>query len=170
MPLNQKETVVAEPHRRQVDVEALRILLEQVKDPEIPVISIRDLGVLRGVRLEGDTVVVVITPTYSGCPAMKAIRNDIEELVAGATGLAVKVLTELTPPWSTDDMTEEGRHALLEYGIAPPQRRDAGARRVQCPRCGSGSTRLISEFGSTACKALYQCHDCLEPFDHFKCI
>lgn len=170
MAMNQKEIKAAPPHRQRIDVTALRILLEQVKDPEIPVISIRDLGVLRDVRLEGDTVVVVITPTYSGCPAMKAIRNDIEELVAGATGLAVKVEMELSPPWSTDDMTEEGRRALLEYGIAPPQPRNAGARRVQCPRCGSGSTHLISEFGSTACKALYQCQDCLEPFDHFKCI
>jgi len=167
MVMNQKKITAAPPR---IDVTALRTLLEQVKDPEIPVISIRDLGVLRDVRLEGDTIVVVITPTYSGCPAMKAIRNDIEELVTGATGLAVEVVMELSPPWSTDDMTEEGRRALLGYGIAPPQPRDAGKRRVQCPRCGSGSTHLISEFGSTACKALYQCRDCLEPFDHFKCI
>jgi ring-1,2-phenylacetyl-CoA epoxidase subunit PaaD len=170
MALNQGEISMGEQRRGEVDVAELRNLLEQIKDPEIPVISISDLGVLRDVRLEGETVVVVITPTYSGCPAMKAIRSDIEKLVAGETGLAVKVLTELSPPWSTDDMTDEGRRALLEYGIAPPQPRDAGARRVQCPRCGSASTRLISEFGSTACKALYQCHDCLEPFDHFKCI
>lgn len=145
-------------------------LLDEVKDPEIPVISIWDLGILKDVRREGETAVVVITPTYSGCPAMKEIERDIRDRLAGRAGYRVRVVTELAPAWSTDHMTEAGRRALQEYGIAPPQPAGAPDRPVACPRCGSTATRLVSQFGSTACKALYQCEDCREPFDHFKCI
>lgn len=144
-------------------------LLDAIRDPEIPVISIWDLGVLRDVRLEGDTVTVVITPTYSGCPAMREIETDIRGKLAAATTYRVRVQTELAPAWSTDHMTAAGRQALQEYGIAPPQPAGAPDRPVTCPRCGSEATQLISRFGSTACKALYRCDDCREPFDHFKC-
>jgi ring-1,2-phenylacetyl-CoA epoxidase subunit PaaD len=145
-------------------------LLDEVKDPEIPVISIWDLGVLKDVRREGDTVVVVITPTYSGCPAMKEIERDICDRLTGHTEYDIRVVTELAPAWSTEHMTEAGRRALREYGIAPPQPLGGPDRPVTCPRCGSEETRLISQFGSTACKALYRCEACREPFDHFKCI
>lgn len=145
-------------------------LLDRVRDPEIPVISIWDLGVLRDIRIEDNTLLVVITPTYSGCPAMQAIENDIRDTLTGRTGYAVRVVTELAPAWSTEHMTPAGRQALQDYGIAPPRPLHAADRVVTCPRCGAGNTRLISQFGSTACKALYQCGECREPFDYFKCI
>jgi ring-1,2-phenylacetyl-CoA epoxidase subunit PaaD len=145
-------------------------LLDEVRDPEIPVISVWDLGILKDVRVEGDTVVVTITPTYSGCPAMKEIERDIYGKLTEHTDYRVRVVTELAPAWSTEHMTEAGRQALLEYGIAPPRPAGAPDRPVACPRCGSEATHLVSQFGSTACKALYQCDDCREPFDHFKCI
>lgn len=156
--------------REDTDCPELWRLLDEVRDPEIPVISIWDLGILKDVRLEGDTAMVVITPTYSGCPAMKEIEGDIQRTISRGTGYKVRVLTELAPAWSTDHMTEAGRRALLEYGIAPPQPAAASDRPVACPRCGSEATHLVSQFGSTACKALYQCDACREPFDHFKCI
>lgn len=160
--------------------------LETVVDPEIPVLTIRDLGILRGVRMDGETLVVTITPTYSGCPAMLDIRDSIHKALAEAGIGDFRVETSLSPAWTTDWMSEEGRRKLLEYGIAPPPGRehtlaptgsgpDVGATcgrdhpAVACPQCGSEETRLISQFGSTACKALYQCNDCREPFDHFKC-
>lgn len=150
--------------------------LHEVPDPEIPVISVVDLGIIRGVRLEDGHCVVTITPTYSGCPAMREITEDIKQ-VLGAKGLDdVRVVTTLSPPWTTDWMTQRGRDALRRYGIAPPveqaidvsgiMRRDEPP--VPCPQCGSPHTRLISRFGSTACKALYRCNHCGEPFDHFK--
>lgn len=159
--------------------------LEQVVDPEIPVLTIRDLGILRAAGMDGDTLVVTITPTYSGCPAMLDIRDSIHAALEEAGIRDFRVETRLSPAWTTDWMSEEGRKKLLEYGIAPPPGRgenaapagspEAGAgaasspRPVPCPQCGSEDTRLISQFGSTACKALYQCNDCREPFDHFKC-
>ncbi len=167
--------------------DTVRNALEGVVDPEIPVLTIRDLGILRDVRMEGEQVVVTITPTYSGCPAMRDIRDSIEQALADAGVNEFKVETSLSPAWTTDWMSEEGRRKLLEYGIAPPVGRGEGAaptnssgvgdlvgaapspRIVPCPQCGSEDTRLISEFGSTACKAMYQCNACLEPFDHFKC-
>ncbi|MDX1555867.1 MAG: 1,2-phenylacetyl-CoA epoxidase subunit PaaD [Xanthomonadales bacterium] len=139
--------------------------LEAVVDPEIPVLTIRDLGVLRGVRMEDEAVVVTITPTYSGCPAMVEIRENITMALKDAGVDAFRIETRLAPAWTTDWMSEEGRKKLLEYGIAPPQRNAP----VSCPQCKSADTQLVSEFGSTACKALYQCKACLEPFDHFKC-
>lgn len=156
--------------REESDCPDLWHLLDQVRDPEIPVISIWDLGILKDVRLEDETVIVVITPTYSGCPAMVEIEKEIHNTLARHTDYNIRVVTELSPAWSTEHMTAEGKHALEEYGIAPPKSINDPDRRVGCPRCGSESTHLISQFGSTACKALYQCDDCREPFDHFKCI
>ncbi len=146
-----------------------------VTDPEVPVLTIADLGVLRNVeRVEG-RVVVTITPTYSGCPAMAMIAEQCEAALA-ATGADGEVRTVLAPAWTTDWMSEAGRDKLVAYGIAPPHA--AGVSHgsvsvpvrlaVRCPRCGGRRTSLISEFGSTACKALYRCEECLEPFDYFK--
>ena len=201
--------------------------LEGVVDPEIPVLTIRDLGILRGARMDGETLVVTITPTYSGCPAMVEIRDSIHKALLDAGIADHRVETTLSPAWTTEWMSEEGREKLRAYGIAPPSRRGTrdgitagllspygenrptsiacaaptgsserhdvpgrgegaaptklaqrhenfvGAapspRPVPCPQCRSENTRLISQFGSTACKALYQCSDCQEPFDHFKC-
>lgn len=154
-----------------------------VADPEIPVLTIEDLGVLRAVHAdETGRVIVDITPTYSGCPAMDAIRDDVV-LALTADGFAdVEVRTVLSPAWTTDWMSAEGKRKLTEYGIAPPSalrqaqgpRTAQGPVRVQlsirCPRCGSLDTREVSRFGSTSCKALYECRACLEPFDHFKVI
>lgn len=141
-------------------------LLDAVKDPEIPALSIWDLGVLQDVRHEGDRVAVVITPTYSGCPAMKEIEQDIRAELAVAGYHQVDVELSLSPAWTTDWMSPEGRRRLRDYGIAAPERE----RDPTCPQCGSDQTERISEFGSTACKALYKCRECLEPFDYFKCI
>ena len=160
-------------------------VLETVPDPEIPVVSVVDLGIARAVEVDssGEQVTVVITPTYSGCPAMRMIEDDIRTAL-GAEFAAVEVRTVLTPAWTTDWMSEEGRAALRAYGIAPPEPPDPqlsapGGRRslpvlgtgrpAACPQCGSASTERVSEFGSTACKALYRCLSCREPFDYFKC-
>ena len=144
-----------------------------VCDPEIPVLTVEDLGVLRDVRVAGNTVEVVITPTYSGCPAMNMIALEIETALATA-GIEGRVTTTLAPPWTTDWMTAEGRAKLLDYGIAPPppassRRALFGETHVACPRCASADTELIAEFGSTSCKALWRCRACREPFDLFKC-
>jgi ring-1,2-phenylacetyl-CoA epoxidase subunit PaaD len=143
-----------------------------VPDPELPMLTIADLGILRDVSVDGRSVEVTITPTYSGCPAMDAIRTDIKAALAGYD---VTVHTALSPPWTTDWITEAGRAALAEHGIAPPGPRPAGpvlipllATPTRCPRCGSGQTREISRFGSTACKSLHACSACGEPFDAFK--
>lgn len=145
-----------------------------VCDPEIPVLSVADLGVLRDVKVAGAAVEVVITPTYSGCPAMNMIALEIE-LALHAAGIdAVTVTTTLAPAWTTDWMTAEGRRKLTEYGIAPPppgatRRALFGETIIACPRCASENTEQLSEFGSTACKALWRCRACREPFDLFKC-
>ena len=146
-----------------------------VLDPEVPVLTIADLGVLRDVTVDAaGLVVVTVTPTYSGCPAMDVIRRDVEEAVHAAGFSDVEVRTVLSPPWTTDAMTERGRQALLDYGIAPPQRRTPTSGpvlvslSVRCPQCGSPDTRELSRFGSTACKSMWACNSCLEPFDHFK--
>jgi ring-1,2-phenylacetyl-CoA epoxidase subunit PaaD len=137
-------------------------LVNGVKDPEIPVISIADLGVLRSVEMEDDLVVVTITPTYSGCPAMDAIRADIASVLR-AHGYQPEIRTVLLPAWTTDDITPSGRRRLQEIGIAPP----GPIGSTLCPRC-LGQSRTVSEFGSTACKALMACSRCHEPFDLFK--
>lgn len=145
-----------------------------VPDPEVPVLTIADLGILRDVQEMGDRVAVTITPTYSGCPAVDAIRDDLVLALTEAGYADVEVRLTLSPAWSTDWMSDEGRAKLRAYGIAPPGRRAerSGPIPVQlgvaCPRCGSLRTREVSRFGSTSCKALYECRACLEPFDHFK--
>jgi ring-1,2-phenylacetyl-CoA epoxidase subunit PaaD len=148
--------------------------LDAVSDPEIPVVSIVDLGMVRNVRWieeDGDpTLVVTITTTYSGCPATAVIKEDIRQALQQRGLSRVQIETRLSPAWTTDWMTDRGRHRLLEYGIAPPEPREQGsAKSVPCPRCSSADTRLVSQFGSTPCKAFYICNSCLEPFDHFKC-
>lgn len=144
-----------------------------VVDPEVPVLTIEDLGVLRDVTVDGGRVAVVITPTYSGCPAVDAIRDDIVLALTHAGFDEVDVRTTLAPAWTTDWMSDAGKDKLREYGIAPPTGRAAAgpirlALAVKCPRCGSLDTRELARFGSTSCKALYECRACLEPFDHFK--
>jgi len=159
-----------------VDVGRARALAEAVPDPEVPVLTIGDLGVLRDVTVDATgRVEVVITPTYSGCPAMETIRRDVEQVLADNGFQYVEVRQVLSPAWTTDWMSEAGRRKLTEYGIAPPTgRRPAGpvtlTLAVRCPQCGSAETRELSRFGSTACKSLWQCRSCGEPFDHFKAI
>lgn len=152
-------------------------LLASVTDPEIPVLSILDMGVVRGVEFSEDIVKITITPTYSGCPAMNEIEKNIIETLRVAGVPFVKVNTILSPAWTTDWMTEEGKQKLMEYGIAPPLSPSADkkalmgeARQVTCPNCKSKHTQMLTLFGSTACKALFKCMDCLEPFDYFKCL
>ena len=145
-----------------------------VVDPEIPVLSIADLGVLRDVTVADGRVEVVITPTYSGCPAMNMIALEIELALERAGIRNSKVRTVLSPAWTTDWMSDDGRRKLREYGIAPPQAASSrralfGVQQVECPQCGSVDTELLSEFGSTSCKALWRCKNCREPFDYFKC-
>ena len=145
-----------------------------VPDPEVPVLTIEDLGVLREVSVQGDRVAVTITPTYSGCPAMDAIRDDVVLALTAAGYVHVDVRLVLAPAWTTDWMTDAGKRKLVDYGIAPPTGRAAVRGpipvrlAVRCPQCGSLDTREIARFGSTSCKALYECRACLEPFDHFK--
>ena len=150
----------------------LRAVLASVHDPEIPVITIEDLGILRDVQLEGDRVVVTITPTYSGCPAMQEIEADVRAALAGYD---VEVRTVLSPAWTTDWMTEDGRRKLRDYGIAPPERRPTGpvlvqlgSPRLTCPQCASADTEELTRFGSTSCKSMWRCRSCREPFDHFR--
>jgi ring-1,2-phenylacetyl-CoA epoxidase subunit PaaD len=152
--------------------------LSEIPDPEIPVITIAELGVLRKVEIEGSTVIVTITPTYSGCPAMKAFEDDIKSKLKEKNISNFKVKTVHSPAWTTDWIGEKALLKLREFGIAPPIKgtQDKGVlfesntKIVNCPRCNSSDTNLKSQFGSTACKAHYQCNDCLEPFDYFKCI
>jgi len=147
-----------------------------VPDPEIPVITIEDLGILRDVEVdEAGAVRVTVTPTYSGCPAMDAIRADVTSALHDDGYDDVRVDLVLSPAWTTDWMSAEGRRKLEEYGIAPPAPRGAGspialALTLRCPQCGSPDTRELSRFGSTACKSLWVCNVCREPFDHFKSI
>ncbi|MFY1908060.1 1,2-phenylacetyl-CoA epoxidase subunit PaaD [Achromobacter xylosoxidans] len=160
-----------------VSIEQVYAWLQEVPDPEIPVLSVVDLGVVRDVSWDGDACIVVITPTYSGCPAMREITEDIRQVLARHGIGEVRVETRLSPAWTTDWMSEKGRAALKDYGIAAPaqqaidisgiSRRSAGPA-IECPRCGSRDTRLVSNFGSTSCKALYRCVSCREPFDYFK--
>jgi len=151
--------------------------LQEVPDPEIPVLSVVDLGVVRDVSWDGEACVVVITPTYSGCPAMREITQDIQQTLTRHGIDEVRVETRLAPAWTTDWMSEKGREALKGYGIAAPAERAidisgisrrAAAPAIACPRCGSRDTRMVSNFGSTSCKALYRCVACREPFDYFK--
>jgi ring-1,2-phenylacetyl-CoA epoxidase subunit PaaD len=160
---------------REPEVARARAVAAAVVDPEIPVLTLEDLGVVRGIERREGRIVVKLTPTYTGCPATLAIQLSVQAALAEAGFSDAKVESVLSPPWSTDDITEEGRRKLTEFGIAPPAR---GARArtlfaqdtVACPKCGSTATSRISEFGSTACKALWRCDACAEPFDYFKCL
>lgn len=151
--------------------------LHEIPDPEIPVIDIVELGVIREINALEESIEVTITPTYSGCPAMKQMEDDIKKKLSEKGYKEVKIKTIFNPPWTTDWITEEAKEKLNKYGIAPPEHSSIDKavllgkeRIVKCPRCASTNTKIISQFGSTACKALYQCNDCLEPFDYFKCI
>ena len=151
-------------------------ILTTVHDPEIPVLSIMDMGIVRKVEEKEGTYYIQITPTYSGCPAMDTIADDISAAFE-KEGLAVKINLILSPAWTTDWITEKGRKALEEYGIAAPRSAEVdkaalmGEKNIiRCTNCGSVNTKMVSRFGSTACKALFQCNDCHEPFDYFKCL
>lgn len=163
--------VTATPHSKTAILE----LLATIRDPEIPVVTIQEMGMLRDVILEENRCEVIITPTYTGCPAMGIIEHDIIELLK-QNGLAeVSVTTSYSPSWTTDWMTSETKEKLKKYGIAPPIHSSCvnwlqpKNLLVTCPRCGASDTSLISQFGSTACKALYSCKSCMEPFEYFKC-
>ena len=161
--------------RRAQALARARAAVAAVVDPEIPILTLEDLGILRGVAHQDGEIIVELTPTYIGCPATFAIRLAVEAALAAAGLPEARVVTQLSPPWSTDAITEVGRRKLKAFGIAPPARaagpgalfRDAV---VACPRCGSTKTSKLSEFGSTACKAQWRCDACREPFDYFKCI
>ena len=150
---------------------AIWALLREVPDPEIPVLNILDLGIVRDVKIENEQVEIFITPTYSGCPAMDAISIDIRLKLIEHGFKNIRITSVLSPAWTTDWMTDDGKIKLKEYGIAAPYRLDESGQTpvICCPQCHSGNTSLLSQFGSTACKALYQCNDCREPFDYFKC-
>ncbi len=159
------------------DTQPIWEYLKEIPDPEIPVINIIELGVIRDIKWNDDELEVIITPTYSGCPAMQEMEDDIVKVLNKHGYTKHKVTTVLSPSWTTDWMNEEAREKLRVYGIAPPMKgtADKGVlfgkmKAVTCPHCGSGDTEMKSQFGSTACKALYQCNSCKEPFDYFKCI
>lgn len=151
-------------------VEFIYAILETVADPEVPVLSILDLGIVRDVQLKDDGFHIIITPTYSGCPATEMIQLQIRMALLENGIQHFQIEHRLSPAWTTDWMTEAGKQKLQAYGIAPPEKKFAIPEDgVTCPQCHSTNTRLVSAFGSTACKALYQCSDCKEPFDYFKC-
>ncbi|NBF08000.1 1,2-phenylacetyl-CoA epoxidase subunit PaaD [Pseudomonas sp. Fl4BN1] len=158
------------------DLDAAWATLNQVMDPEVPVVSVVDLGIVRDLDWRDGHLHVVVTPTYSGCPATEVIESDIRAALELAGFRAPQLQRKLTPAWSTDWITETGRQRLRAYGIAPPESSTSKrsllgqSPHVACPQCGSEHTERLSEFGSTACKALYRCRECLEPFDYFKCI
>ncbi|WP_228852436.1 1,2-phenylacetyl-CoA epoxidase subunit PaaD [Aegicerativicinus sediminis] len=151
-------------------------LLEQVSDPEIPVLSVLDLGIIRTATIENNLVKLQITPTYSGCPAMDTVADDLKAALKNK-GYNAEIELVLTPAWTTDFISEKGRKALENYGIAAPLEENLDkqvllgkANLIACPQCGSKNTKMISQFGSTPCKALFKCNDCQEPFDYFKCL
>ena len=153
-------------------------LLEEIPDPEIPVLTIHDLGIVRKIDEINNEIIVTITPTYSGCPAMNQFEADIVTTLNKQGYDKVSIVTTYDPPWTTDWLSEEAKKKLQDYGIAPPEQKttDKNAllvddrKSVTCPQCKSTNSKMISQLGSTACKSLYQCNDCMEPFDYFKCI
>lgn len=162
----------------QIDKRTIYAYLEGVKDPEIPVLSVIDMGIVRDiVLLDDDCLEIIITPTYSGCPAMDVISTNIRIMLATLGFKKIKIIQSLSPAWTTDWMTESGKRKLTEYGIAPPNPKQqvcddklfAADEAVQCPQCESWHTHRVSEFGSTPCKSLFTCDACKEPFDYFKC-
>lgn len=160
-----------------ISIQHIWSILETVTDPEIPVLTIIDMGIVREVKLQEGCVEVIITPTYTGCPAMDMISMNIRLALIEHGYKNIKILSVLSPAWTTDWMSQSGKEKLKAYGIAPPHPKQvvcdtklfAEQEAIQCPHCNSYHTKLISQFGSTACKALYQCDDCKEPFDYFKC-
>lgn len=152
--------------------------IKAIPDPEIPVITIEELGILKKISIENDTLLVTITPTYTGCPAMQHIENDIKKIAEKHFLSNYKITTVLSPAWTTDWISEAAKEKLRAYGIAPPEKTSVNKavllgkaeRIVKCPQCGSTQTEMINQFGSTACKALYKCLSCMEPFDYFKCL
>lgn len=148
-------------------LERAHAILQEIPDPEIPVLTIADLGIVRGVHLQDNTLIVRITPTYTGCPATDMIAMQIRMRLMEAGLGPLKIEQQLSPAWTTDWITETGKRKLEEYGIAAPN--PGSDQPAACPQCGSKNTRELSRFGSTPCKALYQCEDCREPFDYFKC-
>ena len=166
--------VVVQIDKNRLELEAWKAAASVV-DPEIPVLTIADLGILRSVEVDGNKAIAEVTPTYSGCPAVLAIEFAVETSLLEA-GFEPEIKRVVSPPWTTDWITEDGRRKLKDYGIAPPAKSSNSIRslfgetQVQCPRCESVETEKVSEFGSTACKALYRCQSCREPFDYFKCI
>jgi len=174
IPTKTPEQFKREQFRRHSAVPELWECLDHVTDPEIPVLSLWDIGILKDIKRQGDHATVTITPTYSGCPAMDAISEDIENAFQAIGIKSTKIVTELSPAWTTEWMTEKGRNKLRGYGIAPPNdvvgsdNEITSETQVLCPHCSSSNTHLVSEFGSTACKALFQCDACSEPFDLFK--
>jgi ring-1,2-phenylacetyl-CoA epoxidase subunit PaaD len=159
-----------------IDEKQIWTILEEVKDPEIPVLSVIDLGIVRSVKTSDDKIDIAITPTYSGCPAMDVISMDIRLKLIEKGYRNISIQQQLSPAWTTDWMSEEGKQKLKAFGIAPPNPKQQFCtsemfqqEAVQCPRCDSYHTELISQFGSTACKSMYRCLDCKEAFDHFKC-
>lgn len=151
----------------QVSTDQIWHWLDTVPDPEIPVISVVDLGIVRGVEWDNDTLEVSVTPTYSGCPATSIIALDIETALLDRGIKDVRIKTQISPTWTTDWLSKKGRAKLEDYGISPPR---AVGEPERCPRCKSKAVERISQFGSTPCKAQWRCTDCLEPFDYFKCI
>ncbi|BCX72719.1 MULTISPECIES: 1,2-phenylacetyl-CoA epoxidase subunit PaaD [Acinetobacter] len=153
-------------------------ILQQISDPEIPVLSVVDLGMIRGVELnQENNIVVRLTPTYSGCPATDVLKDEIVQAFTAKGFTPIQVVVDLSEAWTTDWMSQKGKDKLKQYGIAPPkgEAHSCGTHvaltdGIECPHCHSIHSKLLSEFSSTACKALYQCQDCLEPFDYFKCI
>lgn len=162
-----------ETQGKAISLTEIRDILNEVTDPEIPVITIAELGILRDVTREGDSFIVTITPTYSGCPATDMIAMNIASRLKSEGIPNFKIRTRISPAWTTDWMTETGRRKLKAFGIAPPIGRagqeDLENRQPPCPHCGSTDTMLVNRFGSTACKALFRCGSCAEPFDYFKC-
>ena len=158
--------------------EAIINEIKAIPDPEIPVITIEELGILKNISIENNILNVTITPTYTGCPAMQHIENDIKKIAEKHLLNNYKINTVLSPAWTTDWISEEAKEKLRAYGIAPPEKTSLNKavllgkanRVVKCPQCGSADTEMINQFGSTACKALYKCKHCLEPFDYFKCL
>jgi ring-1,2-phenylacetyl-CoA epoxidase subunit PaaD len=160
-----------------ISAESIWKLLGQVSDPEIPVLTVIDLGIVRDIKIDEGNIEIIITPTYSGCPAMDVISMNIRSILILQGYSNVKVTQSLSPAWTTEWMTDEGKRKLKDYGIAPPNPRQqvcndklfAAEEAIQCPQCNSYHTHRVSEFGSTPCKSLYVCDDCREPFDYFKC-
>jgi len=160
-----------------LDINHIKKELSAIPDPEIPVITIEELGVLRAIKYESEKLIITITPTYSGCPAMDRFQQDIKEVLAKLNISKYQINTQYDPPWTTDCIGEKAKEKLKKYGIAPPMHKSTdknvlsgNMKEVPCPKCESEHTELISQFSSTACKALYRCTTCLEPFEYFKCL